>query len=62
MMIKSREAVVDYMTPLACITRWPPVTTMDQVLRADLARPEWNPVYYNHADAKGLGFDRTLGQ
>ena len=26
---------------------------------SDLARPEWNPVYYNRADAKGVGFDRT---
>jgi alpha-glucuronidase len=24
-----------------------------------LARPEWNPVYYHRADAKGVGFDRT---
>jgi len=25
----------------------------------DLARPEWNPVYYHKADATGIGFDRT---
>ena len=25
----------------------------------DLARPEWNPVYYHRADAVGIGFDRT---
>jgi alpha-glucuronidase len=26
---------------------------------ADLARPEWNPVYYHKADVRGIGFDRT---
>jgi alpha-glucuronidase len=26
---------------------------------ATLARPEWNPTYYNRADANGIGFDRT---
>ncbi|HEY5347026.1 MAG TPA: hypothetical protein VIJ72_02455, partial [Rhizomicrobium sp.] len=26
---------------------------------SNLARAEWNPVYYHHADAEGLGFDRT---
>jgi len=60
MMIKSREAVVDYMTPLglhhqmATGHHYGPGPWI-----SDLARPEWNPVYYNHADAKGLGFDRT---
>ena len=60
MMIQSREAVVDYMTPLglhhqmATGHHYGPGPWV-----SDLARPEWNPVYYNHADAKGLGFDRT---
>jgi len=60
MMIKSREAVVDYMTPLglhhqmATGHHYGPGPWV-----SDLARPEWNPAYYNHADAKGLGFDRT---
>jgi len=60
MMIKSREAVVDYMTPLglhhqfATGHHYGPGPWV-----SDLARPEWNPVYYNHADAQGLGFDRT---
>jgi alpha-glucuronidase len=60
MMIKSREAVVDYMTPLglhhqfATSHHYGPGPWV-----SDLARPEWNPVYYNRADAKGLGFDRT---
>jgi alpha-glucuronidase len=60
MMIASREAVVDYMTPLglhhmfATNHHYGPGPWV-----SDLSRPEWNPVYYNRADAKGLGFDRT---
>lgn len=60
MMMKSREAVVDYMTPLGLHH------LMDTGHHhgpapwvADLARPEWNPVYYHRADSKGIGFDRT---
>ncbi|HEX4270356.1 MAG TPA: alpha-glucuronidase family glycosyl hydrolase [Rhizomicrobium sp.] len=60
MMIASREAVVDYMTPLglhhmmATGHHYGPGPWVN-----DLARPEQNPVYFNRADAKGLGFDRT---
>ena len=60
MMIASREAVVDYMTPLglhhqfATGHHYGPGPWI-----SELARPEWNPVYYNRADAKGVGFDRT---
>lgn len=60
MMMQSREAVVDYMTPLglahqmATGTHYGPGPWV-----SDLARPEWNPVYYNKADANGIGFDRT---
>jgi alpha-glucuronidase len=60
MMIASREAVVDYMTPLglhhqfATGHHYGPGPWV-----SDLARPEWNPVYYHRADAKGVGFDRT---
>ncbi len=60
LMIASREAVVDYMTPLglhhqfATSHHYGPGPWV-----SDLSRPEWNPVYYNRADAKGLGFDRT---
>jgi alpha-glucuronidase len=60
MMIASREAVVDYMTPLglhhifASNHHYGPGPWV-----SDQSRPEWNPVYYNRADAKGLGFDRT---
>lgn len=60
MMMGSREAVVDYMTPLglghlmATGHHYGPGPWV-----AELARPEWNPVYYHKADAAGIGFDRT---
>jgi alpha-glucuronidase len=60
MMAGSREAVVDYMTPLGLAHQtatghhYGPGPWI-----ADLARPEWNPVYYSHADKGGIGFDRT---
>jgi alpha-glucuronidase len=60
MMMASREAVVDYMTPLglhhlmATGHHYGPGPWV-----GDLPRPEQNPVYFHRADAKGLGFDRT---
>lgn len=60
MMMPSRQAVVDYMTPLGLAHlmgtghHYGPAPWV-----SDLARPEWNPVYYHRADAKGIGFDRT---
>lgn len=60
MMMRSREAVVDYMTPLGLAHlmgtghHYGPAPWI-----ADLSRPEWNPVYYHRADANGIGFDRT---
>ncbi|RZJ97679.1 MAG: alpha-glucuronidase [Brevundimonas sp.] len=60
MMMRSREAVVDYMTPLglhhlmATGHHYGPGPWV-----RDLARPEWNPTYYHQADAAGIGFDRT---
>jgi len=60
MMMGSREAVVDYMTPLglahvmATGHHYGPGPWV-----ADLKRPEWNPVYYHRADKAGIGFDRT---
>ena len=62
MMIASREAVVNYMTPLglahmmATGHHYGPGPWV-----ADLPRPEQNPVYFNRADTMGLGFDRTPG-
>ncbi|CAL4869531.1 Extracellular xylan exo-alpha-(1-_2)-glucuronosidase (plasmid) [Asticcacaulis sp. MM231] len=60
MMMNSREAMADYMTPLglhhqmATGHHYGPGPWVHE-----LARPEWNPVYYNKADAGGIGFDRT---
>ncbi|WP_380783958.1 alpha-glucuronidase family glycosyl hydrolase [Sphingomonas sp. R86520] len=60
MMMGSREAVIDYMTPLglahvmATGHHYGPGPWV-----ADLKRPEWNPVYYHRADKAGIGFDRT---
>lgn len=60
MMMRSREAVVDYMTPLglthlmATGHHYGPGPWV-----SDLARPEWNPVYYHKADTHGIGFNRT---
>lgn len=60
MMIESREAVVNYMTPLglhhimATGHHYGPGPWV-----SNLSRPEWNPVYYHKADSLGIGFDRT---
>jgi alpha-glucuronidase len=59
-MTMSREAVVNYMTPLG----------LHHIMGtghhhgpapwvSELARPDWNPVYYHKADRGGIGFDRT---
>ena len=59
-MIESREAVVNYMTPLGLHH------IMDTGHHygpgpwvSNLSRPEWNPVYYHKADKNGIGFDRS---
>jgi len=60
MMLRSREAVVDYMTPLGLAHlmgtghHYGPAPWVD-----DLERAEWTPYYYHRADARGIGFDRT---
>ncbi len=60
MMMGSREAVVNYMTPLglhhlmATGHHWGPGPWVDNLGRAD-----WNPVYYHRATREGIGFDRT---
>ncbi|MBC2838561.1 alpha-glucuronidase [Robiginitalea sp. SC105] len=60
MMLRSREAVVNYMNPLGLHHlfdtghHYGPGPWVD-----DLSRPEWNPVYYHQADASGIGFDRS---
>ncbi|WP_200911260.1 alpha-glucuronidase family glycosyl hydrolase [Sphingomonas sp. Leaf62] len=60
MMMRSHEAVVDYMMPLglnhlfATGHHYGPGPWVD-----DLARADWNPVYFHKADRNGIGFDRT---
>ncbi|WP_313033205.1 alpha-glucuronidase family glycosyl hydrolase [Massilia alkalitolerans] len=60
MMMASREAVVDYMTPLGLHHLMDtghhhgPGPWVD-----NLERPDWNPVYYHRAGRDGIGFDRT---
>jgi alpha-glucuronidase len=59
LMMRSRQAVVDYMTPLGLAHimgtghHYGPAPWVD-----DLDRPEWNPVYYHRAEQNGIGFDR----
>jgi alpha-glucuronidase len=60
MMMRSREAAVDYMTPLGLhhqMSRhghYGPGPWVGGGARAD-----WTSVYFNRADARGIGFDRT---
>jgi len=60
MMMGSRQAVVDYMTPLGLAHlmgtghHYGPAPWV-----SDLERPDWNPTYYHRADVGGIGFDRT---
>jgi alpha-glucuronidase len=60
MMMASRQAVVDYMTPLGLNmimghgSHYGPAP-WDNIGN----RPDWKAPYYHHADAAGLGFDRT---
>jgi len=59
LMLESREAVVDYMTPLglhhlmARDHHYGPGPWVSE------GRPDWTSIYYHRADAAGLGFDRT---
>ena len=59
-MLASREAVVNYMTPfglhhiMSSYGHYGPGPWQNNLPRAD-----WNPVYYHRADAFGIGFDRT---
>jgi alpha-glucuronidase len=60
MMMKSRQAVVDYMTPLGLHHlmaeghHYGPQPWFDGGKRAD-----WTPVYFHRANAQGIGFDRS---
>jgi alpha-glucuronidase len=60
MMLRSRQAAVDYMTPLglhhlmARGHHYGPGPWVNGE-----RRPDWNSTYYHRADAGGIGFDRT---
>lgn len=62
LMLSSREALVNYMTPLGLHHlfdtghHYGPGPWV-----SNLSRPEWNPTYYHKADENGIGFDRTPG-
>jgi alpha-glucuronidase len=59
MMLSSREAAVNYMTPLGLHHimaeghHWGPGPWVNR------GRPDWTSVYYHRADTAGIGFDRT---
>lgn len=60
MMVASREAVVNYMTPLGLTHlmgtghHYGPAPWVD-----DLGRADWTPYYYHRATEDAIGFDRT---
>lgn len=60
LMMESREAVVDYMTPLGLAHlmgtghHYGPAPWVDNLERVD-----WNPYYFHRADSTGIGIDRT---
>jgi alpha-glucuronidase len=60
MMMRSRQAVVDYMTPLGLAHlmggshHYGPAPW-----ESNREHPSWSPTYYHRADRNGIGFDRT---
>jgi alpha-glucuronidase len=59
MMIESREAVVDYMTPLGLHHIMARSHHYGPGPWVDGGRADWTSVYYHRADSEGVGFDRT---
>jgi alpha-glucuronidase len=60
MMMGSREAAVDYMTPLGLAHLMAPGHHYGPApWDTSLARADWRPPYYHRADHQGIGFDRT---
>ena len=59
MLMASREAVVDYMTPLGLAHQMARGHHYGPAPWDTGLRPDWMPVYYNRADSAGIGFDRT---
>jgi alpha-glucuronidase len=64
MMMGSREAAVDYMTPLGLASQMAAGTHFGPgpwVAPAKGMPADWSSTYYSRADAGGIGFDRTAG-
>lgn len=59
MMLASREAVVNYMTPLGLVHIMHAGSHYGPGPWEARGRPDWTPVYYHRADSIGIGFDRT---
>jgi alpha-glucuronidase len=59
MMLVSREAVVNYMTPLGLAHIMATGHHYGPGPWAKVARPDQTPSYFHRADSLGLGFDRT---
>ena len=58
-MLDSREAVVDYMTPLGLHHQMAVGHHYGPGPWVREGRPDWTSVYYHRADEQGIGFDRT---
>ena len=61
MMLRSREAIVDYMMPLGLHHQfaWGHHYGPEPYCEIPGARPDWMPSYYHKADKEGLGFNRS---
>ena len=61
MLMRSREAVVDYMMPLGLHHQfaWGHHYGPEPYCQIPGARPDWMPSSYHRADSMGLGFDRS---
>lgn len=59
MMMMSREAVVDYMTPLGLHHQMARGSHYGPGPWVDIGPPDQTSVYFNRADSEGIGFDRT---
>ena len=59
MMMGSREACVNYMTPLGLHHIMQTDFHYGPEPSYDKGRPDWTPVYYHRADSIGIGFDRS---
>jgi len=60
-MMESREAVVNYMTPLGLhhLMGWSHHYGPEPWTDIPDARPDWLPKYYHNADSLGIGFNRS---